>query len=36
MVGVVENPSDLDDEFALLTPSAIDSSDSVTMLVDAA
>ena len=35
VVGVVENPSDLDDDFALLTPSAIDSSDFVTMLVDA-
>ena len=35
VVGVVENPSDLDDEFALLPASAIDSSESVTMLVDA-
>ena len=35
VVGVVENPSDLDDEFALLPPSAIGSSESVTMLVDA-
>jgi putative ABC transport system permease protein len=35
VVGLVENPSDLDDEFALLPPSAIGSSESVTMLVDA-
>ena len=35
VVGVVENPSDLDDEFALLPRSAIGSSESVTMLVDA-
>ena len=35
VVGLVENPSDLDDEFALLTPSAIGSSESVRMLVDA-
>jgi putative ABC transport system permease protein len=34
VVGVVENPSDLDDEFALLDPSAIGSSESLTMLVD--
>jgi putative ABC transport system permease protein len=34
IVGVVENPSDLDDEFALLPPSAIGSSESLTMLVD--
>ena len=35
VVGVVENPSDLDDEFALLPPSALGASESVTMLVDA-
>ena len=29
VVGVVENPSDLDDEFALLVPSLVASSDSV-------
>jgi putative ABC transport system permease protein len=34
VVGVVENPSDLDDEFALLDPSAIGSSESLMMLVD--
>jgi putative ABC transport system permease protein len=34
VVGVVENPSDLDDEFALLAPSALVSPDSVTVLVD--
>jgi putative ABC transport system permease protein len=34
VVGVVENPSDLDDEFALLAPSALASPDSVTVLVD--
>jgi putative ABC transport system permease protein len=35
VVGVVENPSDLDDEFALLPPSALPTPDSVTMFVDA-
>ena len=35
VVGVVENPSDLDDEFALLPPSALPNPDSVTMFVDA-
>ncbi len=35
VVGLVENPSDLDDEFALLIPSLVGTSDSVTMLVDA-
>ena len=35
VVGLVENPSDLDDEFALLAPSLLASSDSVSMFVDA-
>ena len=35
VVGLVENPSDLDDEFALLVPSLVASSDSVSMFVDA-
>lgn len=35
VVGLVENPSDFDDEFALVVPSLVGSSDSVTMLVDA-
>ena len=35
VVGRVENPSDLDDEFALLVPSLVASSDSVLMFVDA-
>ena len=35
VVGVVENPSDLGDEFALVIPSDIVSSDSVVLLVDA-
>ncbi len=35
VVGVVENPSDLDDEFALLPASALGASESMTMLVDA-
>jgi putative ABC transport system permease protein len=35
VVGVVENPSDLGDEFGLVTPSAVTSSDSVILLVDA-
>jgi putative ABC transport system permease protein len=33
VVGLVENPGDLDDEFTLLPPSAADPSESVTMLV---
>jgi hypothetical protein len=35
VVGLVENPSDLDDEFALLVPSLVASSDAVSMFVDA-
>jgi putative ABC transport system permease protein len=35
VVGVVENPSDLDDEFALLPPSGLDTPDSVTLFIDA-
>lgn len=35
VVGTVENPSDLNDEFALLAPADFIASDSVTMLVDA-
>jgi putative ABC transport system permease protein len=35
VVGLVENPGDLDDEFALLSPSAADPPESVTMLVRA-
>jgi putative ABC transport system permease protein len=35
VVGVVENPSDLDDEFALLPPSGLAAPDSITMYVDA-
>ena len=35
VVGTVENPSDLGDEFVLLPPSAIGTSTFVTMLVDA-
>ena len=35
VVGIVENPSALADEFALLAPSALASSESVRMLVDA-
>jgi putative ABC transport system permease protein len=35
VVGLVENPGDLDDEFALLSPSAADPPASVTMLVQA-
>ena len=35
VVGTVENPSDLGDEFALLPPSALAESKFVTMLVDA-
>ena len=34
VVGLVENPSDLDDEFVLLPLAAIDRSDSVRLLVD--
>ena len=35
VVGIVENPSKLDDEFALVTPSQLASSNTVNMLVDA-
>jgi putative ABC transport system permease protein len=35
IVGIVENPSNFDDEFVLLPPSALASSDFVTMLVNA-
>jgi putative ABC transport system permease protein len=35
VVGVVENPSDLGDEFALVPPAAAVALDSVTVLVDA-
>jgi putative ABC transport system permease protein len=35
VVGLVENPSDLNDEFALTAPGAAQHFDSVTMLVDA-
>jgi putative ABC transport system permease protein len=35
VVGLVENPGDLDDEFALLSSSAADPPESVTMLVRA-
>ena len=35
VVGLVENPGDLDDDFALLSPSAADPPESVTMLVRA-
>ncbi len=35
VVGTVENPSDLGDEFVLLPPSALTTSTFVTMLVDA-
>jgi putative ABC transport system permease protein len=35
VVGIVENPSDLDEVFALLAPSLLVESDSVRMLVDA-
>jgi putative ABC transport system permease protein len=35
VVGLVENPSDLDDEFALVAPSAVGRAASVTILVDA-
>jgi putative ABC transport system permease protein len=35
MVGIVENPRKLSDEFALVSPSSAGASDSVTVLVDA-
>ena len=35
VVGLVENPSRLDDEFALVVPSLVAASDSVLMFVDA-
>ncbi|HZB41967.1 MAG TPA: FtsX-like permease family protein [Ilumatobacter sp.] len=35
LVGIVENPSDLTDEFLLVAPSELAGSDTVTMLVDA-
>lgn len=35
IVGIVENPNDLDDEFVLVSPSELTQSQSVTMLVDA-
>jgi putative ABC transport system permease protein len=35
VVGVVENPHDLDDEFALLSPSSRDELDSLVVLVNA-
>ena len=35
VVGVVENPSDLDDEFVLLPPSSLGAPESLTMLMDA-
>ena len=35
VVGIVENPSDLNDEFVLLPSSELATSDFVTMLVDA-
>ena len=35
VVGVVENPSDLDDDFVLLAPTALASSFSVNLFVDA-
>ena len=35
VVGVVENPSAFDDEFVLLSPSALADSDYVTVLIDA-
>lgn len=34
VVGIVENPSNLDDEFVLLPPSDLEHSESVTMLFD--
>jgi putative ABC transport system permease protein len=35
VVGIVENPRDLSDEFALVTPSSAGAPDQVTVLVDA-
>ena len=35
MVGVVENPSDFDDEFALVAPGHLDRRDTVTILTSA-
>jgi putative ABC transport system permease protein len=35
VVGIVENPRDLSDEFALVSPSSAGAPDSVTVLVDA-
>jgi putative ABC transport system permease protein len=35
VVGIVENPRDLGDEFALVSPSSAGAADSVTVLVDA-
>jgi putative ABC transport system permease protein len=35
VVGVVENPSELDDEFVLLPPSGLTAPESVTVLIDA-
>jgi putative ABC transport system permease protein len=35
IVGIVENPSALDDEFVALAPSELADSDSITLLVDA-
>jgi putative ABC transport system permease protein len=35
VVGIVENPRELSDEFALVTPSSAGASDTVTVLVDA-
>ena len=33
VVGVIENPSDLDDEFALVAPSQLEDSEAVTLLI---
>jgi putative ABC transport system permease protein len=35
LVGIVENPRDLSDEFALVTPASADAPDNVTVLIDA-
>jgi putative ABC transport system permease protein len=35
VVGIVENPGDLSDEFALVSPSSVGAPDQVTVLVDA-
>ena len=35
VVGLVENPNNLDDEFVLIPPAEVAGSDSVTMLIDA-